>query len=102
MGALGYDGSLEASQPFAVAENMKWLVAGLYTFSAVVMFISIALIYNLNKKRVAEMTNDLTARRVGATATENAPAEESEVIAEAEVVAEEAANENPADDKPAE
>ena len=102
MGALGYDGSLEASQPFAVAENMKWLVAGLYTFSAVVMFISIAFIYNLNKKRVADMTDDLTARRAGATATENAPVEESEVIAEAEVVAEEAANENPADDKPAE
>ena len=48
------------------------------------------------------MTNDLTARRAGATATENAPAEEGEVIAEAEVVAEEAPVENPADDKPAE
>ena len=63
MGALGYDGKLGANQPFAVAENMKWLVAALYTFSAVVMFIAIAFIYDLNKKKVAEMTAELEARR---------------------------------------
>ncbi len=63
MGALGYDGSLGAAQPFAVAENMKWLVAALYTFSGLVMFISIAFIYDLNKKKVAEMTAELESRR---------------------------------------
>ena len=63
MGALGYVGKLGANQSFAVAENMKWLVAALYTFSAVVMFISIAFIYDLNKKKVAEMTAELEARR---------------------------------------
>ena len=63
MGALGYDGALGADQPFAVAENMKWLVACLYTFSAIVMFVSITFIYNLNKKKVAQMTEALTARR---------------------------------------
>lgn len=63
MGALGYDGALKADQPFWVAENMKWLVAALYTFSAVVMFISIAFIYNLDKKKVAEMTDELAQRR---------------------------------------
>ena len=42
---------------------MKWLVAALYSFSAIVMFVSIAFIYNLDKKRVAEMTADLEARR---------------------------------------
>ena len=63
MGLLGYDGSLGANQPFPVAEKMKWLVAALYTFSAIVMFISITFIYNLNKKRVAKMTEELTARR---------------------------------------
>ena len=63
MGALGYDGELGADQPFAVAENMKWLVAFLYTFSAIVMFVSITFIYNLNKKKVAQMTEELTARR---------------------------------------
>ena len=63
MGLLGYDGKLGAAQPFEVAENMKWLVAALYTFSAAVMFISIAFVYDLNKKKVAEMTAELQARR---------------------------------------
>lgn len=67
MSALGYDGSLGADQPFAVAENMKWLVAALYTFSAVVMFIAIAVIYDLNKKKVAEMTAELEERRASST-----------------------------------
>ena len=67
MSALGYDGSLGADQPFAVAENMKWLVAALYTFSGVVMFISIAFIYDLNKKKVAEMTAELEERRSAVT-----------------------------------
>ena len=63
MGALGYVGEKGAEQDFAVALNMKWLVAALYTFSAVVMFISITFIYNLNKKKVAEMTAELESRR---------------------------------------
>ena len=63
MSALGYKGELEANQPFYVAENMKWLVAGLYTFAAVVMFVSIAFIYNLNKKKTAIMTQELAERR---------------------------------------
>jgi len=68
MTALGYDGELGAAQPFHVAENMKWLVASLYSFSAIVMFVSIAFIYNLNKKKVAEMTDELEARRAADTA----------------------------------
>ena len=63
MKALGYVGELKADQPYHVAENMKWLVASLYSFSAIVMFVSIAFIYNLDKKRVAQMTNELEARR---------------------------------------
>ena len=63
MKALGYVGELGADQPFEVAENMKWLVAALYTISGAVMFVSIAFIYDLNKKKVAEMTADLAARR---------------------------------------
>ena len=66
MGALGYDGSLGADQPFHVAENMKWLVAALYSFSAIVMFVSIAFIYNLNKKKVEEMNAELSERRASA------------------------------------
>jgi GPH family glycoside/pentoside/hexuronide:cation symporter len=63
MTALGYNGALEADQPFVVAEKMKWLVAALYTFSAVVMFVSITFIYNLNKKKTAIMTKELAERR---------------------------------------
>ena len=71
MKALGYNGALEANQPFPVAENMKWLVAGLFTFAALVMFLAIAFVYNLNKKRVAEMTSELEARRIASAADEN-------------------------------
>ena len=63
MKALGYVGARGADQPFEVAENMKWLVAALYSFSAIVMFVSIAFIYNLNKKNVAIMTSELEERR---------------------------------------
>ena len=81
MGALGYDGELGADQPFAVAENMKWLVAFLYTFSAIVMFVSITFIYNLNKKKVAQMTEELTARRnAQATAMAKEQVETEEVV----------------------
>ena len=66
MKVLGYDGALGANQPFEVAENMKWLVAALYTFSAAVMFIAIAFVYDLNKKKVAEMTSELEERRSAA------------------------------------
>ena len=69
MQVLGYDGALGANQPFEVAENMKWLVAALYTFSAAVMFIAIAFVYDLNKKKVAQMTSELEERR--ATAKES-------------------------------
>ncbi len=68
MKALGYVGELGADQPFEVAENMKWLVAALYTVAGAVMFIAIAFIYDLNKKKVAEMTADLEARRAAVKA----------------------------------
>jgi GPH family glycoside/pentoside/hexuronide:cation symporter len=72
MGALGYVGADKGNQVFEVAERMKWLVAGLYTFSAIVMFVSITFIYNLNKKKVEVMTNELAVRRGEAVSdTEN-------------------------------
>lgn len=63
MGWLGYIGANGAEQTFEVAERMKWLVAGLYTFSAVVMFVAITFVYNLDKKKVAIMTEELEKRR---------------------------------------
>ena len=64
MGALGYISELgTAGQSAATSYNMCWLVAGLYMFSAVIQFIGIALIYNLDKKTMAQMTSDLAARK---------------------------------------
>ena len=90
MGWLGYVGANKGNQEFWVAENMKWLVAALYTFSAIVMFVSIAFIYNLDKKKVAQMTAELNERRAAAQSvaieTEGADIVEA---AEAEVLVEE-------------
>lgn len=83
MGALGYDGKLKADQPFEVAENMKWLVAALYTFSAIVMFVSITFIYNLSKKKVEQMNADLAIMRAKAAGAE---VDEEAAVAEAEEV----------------
>ncbi len=60
MGVLGYDSKLGTiGQSAQTAHNMCWLVAGLYLFSAIVQFVGIALIYNLDKKTLEQMNNDL-------------------------------------------
>ncbi len=85
MGWLGYVGELKGNQPFEVAEKMKWLVAALYTFSAIVMFVSIAFIYNLDKKTVAVMTEDLAARRA---ANANTTKDSEDFVEEGETLVE--------------
>ncbi len=63
MGVLGYDSKLGiGAQTAATASNMCWLVAALYTFSAILMFVGIAFIYNLDKKTLAVMNSELAAR----------------------------------------
>jgi Na+/melibiose symporter-like transporter len=52
------------------AENMRWLVAGIYIIGALIMLISICVIYNLNKKTVATMTQELNERREATEKTE--------------------------------
>ena len=60
MGALGYVSGLGTiGQSAQTAHNMCWLVAGLYMFSAVVQFIGLALVYNLDKKTLDQMNKDL-------------------------------------------
>ena len=69
MGALGYVSELGTEgQSAATAANMCWLVASLYLFSAVLMFISIAFIYNLDTKTLAQMNSDLEAKHAAETA----------------------------------
>ena len=64
MGVLGYQSELGTiGQSVETSHNMCWLVAGLYLFSAVVQFVGIAFIYNLDKKELAKMNAELEARR---------------------------------------
>lgn len=64
MGALGYVSDLgTAGQSAATSYNMCWLVSGLYMFSAVVQFIGLGLIYNLDKKTMAQMAKELAERK---------------------------------------
>lgn len=62
MVALGYVEADAGNQAMTVALNMRYLVAGLYLFSAVMQFIGLALIYNLDKKTLETMQNELAAR----------------------------------------
>jgi len=89
MGGLGYVNNAVdpvTNQPcidvnllsFDVAISLRTLVAGLYLFSAVLQFIGLGLIYNLDKKTLGQMNEELKLKR-GDTA-EEAPA--AEVIAE--------------------
>ncbi len=63
MGWIGYDSKLGTiGQSAETASNMCWLVAGMYLFSAIVMFVGLAVVYNLDKKTVATMTEELAIR----------------------------------------
>ncbi len=69
MGVLGYDSQLGTiGQSFETSHNMCWLVAGLYLFSAIVQFIGIAFVYNLDKKTLEQMNADLEAKHAKETA----------------------------------
>ena len=63
MVALGYVEANQGSQTPDVALNMRYLVAGLYLFSALMQFVSLAIIYNIDKKTLAHMNAELEARR---------------------------------------
>ena len=63
MGWLGYEARLGTiGQSAATSHNMCWLVAGLYLFSAVLQFIGLALVYNLDKKTLETMNAELAER----------------------------------------
>ena len=63
MVALGYVEENEGNQLFAVAQNMRYLVPALYLFSAVMMFVGLGLVYDLDKKKLATMQEELAARK---------------------------------------
>jgi GPH family glycoside/pentoside/hexuronide:cation symporter len=73
---IGYDSALGTiGQSAETAGRLCWLVAGLYMFSAVCQFVGVALVYNIDKKTLATMTEELAARH----ANDETPAE---VVAE--------------------
>ena len=66
---IGYDEALGTiGQTAQTAQNMCWLVAILYTFSAVCQFVGVALIYNIDKKTLATMKEELAVRHAGEAA----------------------------------
>ena len=76
MGWLGYQEALGTiGQEATTAANMTWLVAGLYLFSAVAMFLGIAVIYNLDKKTLEKMNAELAERRAAAVGGETVEVE---------------------------
>ena len=62
MVALGYVEEYEGYQLPEVALNMRYLVAVLYLVAAVFQFVGLALVYNLDKKTLAKMNEELDAR----------------------------------------
>ena len=54
--------------PFDLNVNMRYLTAGMYLLSAVIQLISYGVIYNLDKKTLAQMEKDLGKRRDDAKA----------------------------------
>ena len=62
MAALGYSEVNGGNQLFSVALNMRYLVAALYLLSAVMQFVGLGLVYNLDKKTLAKMNAELEAR----------------------------------------
>ncbi len=59
MVALGYVGKNEGNQLWEVAIRMRYLVAATYLFSALMMLVGLGLVYNLNKKVLAQMNAEL-------------------------------------------
>ena len=65
---IGYVSSLGTIGKSAeTASRLCWLVAGLYMFSAICQFVGVAVIYNIDKKTLKKMNEDLAARRAAAS-----------------------------------
>ena len=59
MVAFGYVGENEGNQVWEVAVNMRYLVAATYLFSAVLQVVGLGLVYNLDKKTLEKMNDEL-------------------------------------------
>lgn len=61
--SLGYVESAGAQQTFEVAVRMRYQAAGFNLLGGILQFVGLVLIYNLNKKTLAQIQEDLTARK---------------------------------------
>jgi GPH family glycoside/pentoside/hexuronide:cation symporter len=68
MVALGYDAELGAAQPEGVPLRMRYLVAAMYLVSAILMYVGTQFIYNLDRKTLARMNEELAVIRAGEAA----------------------------------
>ena len=62
MASLGYSEINGGNQLFSVALNMRYLVAVLYLVSALLQFVGLGLVYNLDKKTLEQMNAELSGR----------------------------------------
>jgi len=60
---MGYIAANEANQTPEVAKNMLYLYVGMTLFGAILKWVAIALVYNLDKKTVVQMQTELAERR---------------------------------------
>ncbi|MBR6737111.1 MAG: MFS transporter [Clostridia bacterium] len=70
MAWLGYNEYFGGNQTFLVSLNLRYLVAALYLLSAVLQFVGLALIYNLDKKTLEKMNAELDERHKANKAVE--------------------------------
>lgn len=59
MVAFGYVGANEGNQLWDVAVNMRYIVAATFLFSAFMQFVGLGIVYNLDKKTLAKMNEEL-------------------------------------------
>lgn len=64
--AMGYVAALGPEQPAEIALKMRYLVAAMYLLSAVLEFVGIRFVFNLDKKTLGQMNQELDARRSAA------------------------------------
>ena len=62
-GALGFVEANGGNQTFEVALRMRYQAAIFYLLSGVLQFIGLAIVYNLDKKTLAKVQEDLAARK---------------------------------------
>ena len=62
--ALGYIGDNKGNQTWDVAVNMRYLVACTYLVSAILQFVGLGIVYNIDKKTLDTMNEQLDNRKL--------------------------------------